>query len=78
MNKRIQKKRDRHRLILSVLRFAHTYEHETLPHLREMKRIMGKMTMPELHLLKLRIAEQWIFHHSPFRSMRPYRQGGER
>lgn len=68
-NKRIQKKRDRHRLIIGVLRHAYVYEHETLRGLREMKRAMDKMTMPTLLRLCDAILFEQVRRYSPLMLM---------
>lgn len=72
-NRRILKKRDRHRLIIGVLSHAYVCDHETLRGLREMKRAMDKMTMPTLLRLCDAILFEQVRRYSPLMVM-PHRK----
>ena len=71
-NKRIQKKRDKERLVNALLRFASTGHEDASPSRKIwMKRHVQKMTMPALVRLSERVFKAWALHTTPLRRMTP-------
>jgi len=70
-NKRIQKKRDKHKLILEILKLSYTEMPESLYELHRTIRIMRKMTIPELIRLGQDIIRELAIRYSPLRNMLP-------
>lgn len=70
-NKRIQKKRDKNKLILKILELSYTEMPESLYELHRTIRMMRKMTMPALIRLGHDIIREWTIRCTPLRNMLP-------
>ena len=69
--KRIQKKRDKERLVNALCRFAYGDREETRSRCAHTERRLRKMTAPELVRLSERVLKAWALHTTPLRRMAP-------